>query len=198
MFSIIVIVMIILIALSYYPRYDLQLIARTDGEFAPLANPPNTNVLITFFNQHNLKPIHLLFKTTSPFTISVRINNVQHTLTVPANYVTDGVSKPIKQMPIPHEYEDSYWVYHDYMYQHQRFDDGTPITKRQADDIMHLIICHNTTAPLWCKLYRLFVNYNNNNKHYWDSLRHRGPCFYDDNGTYSFPSCNAILTTFMH
>lgn len=181
----------IFVVTSYYAP-GMELLTRVDGEFVPFS-PPSPHTLASFYVKHNLKPIQLLFRTTSQYTITVRIGTNTHTLTIPTNYVTDGVSKPLRKLPIPHEHEDAYWVYHDYMYQFQRFDDGTPITKRQADNIMHMIIVHNKLAPQWCKLYRLFVNYNNYNQRYWDALHHRGPCFYVSKGTCAFPSCNAIL-----
>jgi hypothetical protein len=170
----------------------MKLFSRSDGSFVKFSTA--TEKLDLFYKTHSLKPIQLLFRTESPYSITVGIGTKRHTLTVQSNYVTDGVSKPISNIKIPNEYEDSYWVYHDYMYQHQHFDDGTRITKRQADDIMHLIIKKNKDAPQWCKLYRLFVNYNNFNKKYWSDLYKRGVCFYiHEQNICIFPKCNAIF-----
>lgn len=185
----VVIIIVCLYVVETYYAPDTKLVYRIDGTFVPFPPPP-AQELSAFYTKHNLKPIQLLFRTETPFQIHVHIGAARHTLTVPSNYVTDGVSKPIRGLPIPHEYEDSYWVYHDYMYQHQQFDDGTRITKRQADDIMHLIIKQNPNAPLWCRLYRMFVNYNNYNADYWNALNKRGPCFYVRHFCY-FPKCNA-------
>lgn len=174
---------------------DIALLSRSDGEFVPFLPPssPSPHALGAFYTTHNLKPIYPRFIITAPYTITVCIATNIHKLTVPANYVTDGVSTPIRVLPVPNEREDAYWVYHDYMYQCQRFDDGTPITKRHADDIMHRIILYNNQAPPWCKIYRLFVAHTNNDTHYWDSLYRRGPCFYVRQGVLSFPRCKADL-----
>jgi hypothetical protein len=180
---------IAVVALYYAP--GLELISRSDGEFVPFMPPPQQTIN-AFYKKHNLKPVKMRFITTTPYKITVRIDASIYTLTVPANYITDGVTSPIRNSLILNEYEDSYWVYHDYMYYVQQFDDGTPITKCQSDDIMHRIIVYNKHAPPWCRLYRLFVNCNYN-KQYWCKRYNTGPCFYIRPGVVVFPRCNKEL-----
>lgn len=192
LFSIIAIVVFIVAVVSVYYAPGLELVSRNDGKFVPFVPPPPPRTLGAFYKKHNLMPLRLRFITATPYKITVRINANIYTLTVPANYVTDGVTSPIRNILIPNEYEDSYWVYHDYMYQYRHFDDGTLITKRQADDIMHRIIVYNKQAPPWCRLYRLFVN-NNYNMHSWRDIYRTGPCFYIRPGVVLFPRCNKEL-----
>jgi hypothetical protein len=177
--------------ISVYHAPGMELISRTDGEFVPLL-PPHPHALKAFYKKHCMKPIQLRFRTIAPYTITVKIGAGIHKLTVPANYVTDGVSAPIRNLPILGEHEDAYWLYHDYMYQSQQFDDGTPITKRQADNIMHHVIMYNKNAPIWCRLYRLFVN-GNYNEQYWKAIYHRGPCLYVCPGVLLFPRIGEYL-----
>lgn len=191
LFSIIAIVVFTLAVISVYYAPGLELISRSDGEFVPFVPPP-PRILSAFYKKHRLIPLRLRFIIVAPYKITVRINANIYTLTVPANYVTDGVTSPIRNILIPNEYEDSYWVYHDYMYQYRHFDDGTLISKQQADDIMHRIIVYNKKAPPWCRLYRLFVN-NNYNMQSWRDIYRAGPCFYIRQGVLSFPRCNKEL-----
>lgn len=185
------IVLTILLIYAIFSCYktSIELIERNDGEFEPLKHPLHKKRLTQFFKDNAIKPIDLLFKITKPYTLRVNIEGTERTLTIPVNYVSDGVSRPIRKFKIPNEYEDSYWVYHDFMYQAQTWDDGTAIQKHEADDIMYLLITHNKSAPRWCRMYRLFVNVNNFKIAYWVQLRQRGPCFETEEADGSYTYC---------
>jgi len=190
---ILVIVIAIIFAYSIYrlAASQMQVIARQDGTFRNITIPPQT--LDTFFHKTGLKPIRLSTILESPFVLHVLNKRTQtlHTITIPTNYVSDGASKPSKYMPFPNDHEGHYWVYHDWMYQKQCTDDGTPISKEDADDIMNQLIFQELSTLIfpYKLLYRLVVRfYKHNDAEYRNALKVRGPAFYDPSkSSISFP-----------
>lgn len=99
-------------------------------------------------------------------------------ITVPVGYCSDGVSKPLRGvLPVPHDREGGYWVYHDWMYQRQEWDDGTDLSKKEADDVMALLVL-GEAETLWHPyklLYRALVEwYKKDDGAYRAALKERG------------------------
>ena len=173
-------VLILIAAALCYPLYryascGLTITYRSDGDFRHL--PMDTAALASFFSRTGMKPIDLSTVTTDTYTLTI---NGSRTITIPPGYVSDGVSKPFRCLPLPYNREGHYWVYHDWMYQKQSFDDGTPISKEAADDIMNLLVFSEkeTITHPYKLLYRLFVQfYKHGDAEYRQALKERGVAF---------------------
>jgi len=164
----IICLILVVIMLSDQVKID----ARNDGEF--VAIDVDKRSMDAYYTKHHVKPIRLSVLITK--TYKLRLCSGQ-TITVPQGYVTDGASKPVKWMPIPNDHEGSYWVYHDWMYQRQQFDNGENIPKELADKIMHRLILGEIKTLLrpWKLLYWLIVFFYKRKDHvYWEQLKNRG------------------------
>lgn len=93
----------------------IKIIDKKDGSFEPLELTKVEMASVhDFYEKNGIKPIQLLFRITKPYMIKVKLKDddiENRTLTIPTMYVTDGVSKPIRCLPIPNEDERPYWVY---------------------------------------------------------------------------------------
>lgn len=158
---------------------SIRILGRNDGEFDYIKDPDGQ--VPKFFQKNpQIKSIKLSTVITQPYRLKLAIGADTYTLYVPRNYVTDGASKPFKRSPVPNDFEGGYWVYHDYMYQRQAFDDGTPITKDMADSIMELLIFTEWKSIIYPYkfLYKLIVFcYKYNCDKYWSALKSRGCAF---------------------
>jgi len=173
-----------------YPMYKfatcgIRVLERSDGEFVHFKL--NKDSLASFFKQTGLKPIDLSTLVIREYRLRIEVLKDQtiylKTITIPVGYVSDGVSKPFHHvLPIPHNREGHYWVYHDWLYQMQAYDDGTPASKQDADDIMNLLIMGEVETLLhpWKTMYRLCVEfYKHNDANYRKDLKTRGVAMYD-------------------
>jgi hypothetical protein len=68
-------------------------------------------------------------------TKPVRKEFCGHAVTVPVDFMSDGVSAPVWGVD---PYDESEWLCHDWLYEHQRADDGTYIVKSAADSVFSL------------------------------------------------------------
>lgn len=184
---------ILFVSIAYvvynYFACELHVIERKDGEF--LHVDFDKHAMRRFFAESGLKPIDLSAVVVRPYFLRIitRCGRVR-TVTVPVGYVSDGVSKPLRRvLPIPHDREGGYWVYHDWLYQRQTYDDGTEVTKEDADDIMGQLVM-DEVETLWHPykvFYRLLVGlYKRGDAGYMRALRERGPAVMGHGGEVTF------------
>lgn len=162
----------------------IRILERQDGRFDYIKDPDG-QVQKFFGANPQIKSIKLSTVLTEPYRLKLAIGEDTYTLTIPRNYVTDGASKPFKRSPVPNDFEGGYWVYHDFMYQRQAFDDGTPITKDLADSIMELLIFTEWKSMIYPYkfLYKSIVFcYKYNCDVFWTALKSRGCAFLVNTG----------------
>jgi hypothetical protein len=98
---------------------------------------------------------------TKAFYVYDGSHNPERRLTIPEGFVSDGytgVWNPPDEMPA---------ICHDRAYEFQRWDDGTPITFEQANDMLYYLM--STSKDFWTR--RLAMTY-------WLGVTMFGRCFW--------------------
>lgn len=172
----------------------MKIVERVDGAFEWLAlDKEQREDLMAWFSREGLKTIDMSTVVVQEYRLRVMMSNGGvGVITVPVGYCSDGVSKPLRGvLPVPHDREGGYWVFHDWMYQRQAWDDGTEITKEEADDLMAMLVL-GEMETLWHPyklLYRGLVEwYKKGDVVYRTALKERGIGMMVDGGGISFVS----------
>lgn len=157
----------------------MRVMERVDGEFVGLGLGMDRKGLMGWFDREGLKRIDISTLVTREYRLVVqKKDGGVGVITVPVGYCSDGVSKPLRSvLPVPHDREGGYWVWHDWMYQRQAWDDGLEISKEEADDLMAMLVL-GEVETLWHPyklLYRGLVEwYKKGDAVYKAALKERG------------------------
>lgn len=112
------------------------------------------------------------FVCTKPYTVCVEMNGIRRRITVPAFFLSDGASSCCAS-------NAGYaWLVHDWCYAMHEWDDGTHITRSEADALMYILLkaeTRNVDAPTWWLAMRL--NLCGVPRKSWKKSGKRGPVY---------------------
>jgi hypothetical protein len=98
----------------------------------------------------------------------------KHKIVIPEGFLTDGCSGPIP------DYGRS-WLFHDYLYASHCYEDNIPITRKEADNVMKVLLNYehfHFAGWISCRVACLNPFYLWSKA--WDSSGKRGPVYLKD------------------